>query len=99
MILNSEISAEIDGINFQGDFSPVTRQFDFGVGFGAGISFEISPISIFLESRYSLGLTDLTKGGIFEVSAGPITLNGTVDPEDEAYSRGIQFFTGLIMSL
>jgi hypothetical protein len=99
MILNSEITAEIDGITFQGDFSPVTRQFDFGLGFGAGISFEVSMVSIFLESRYSLGLTDLTNGGIFEASAGPITLDGTVDPEDEANSRGIQFFAGLTVPL
>jgi len=99
IIFNSEITSEIDGITFQGDFNPVTRQFEFGLGFGAGISFQISMVSIFLESRYSLGLSDLTKGGIFEVSAGPITFDGTVDPEDQAYSRGIQFFTGLIVPL
>lgn len=99
IILNSEITAEMDGITFQGDFGPVTRPFEFGLGFGAGISFEVNIVSIFLESRYSLGLTDLTNGGIFEVSAGPITLDGTVDPEDMATSKGFQFFTGLTIPL
>jgi Outer membrane protein beta-barrel domain len=99
VILNSEITAEIDGITFKGDLSPVTRQFDFGLGFGAGISFQISQASLFLESRYALGLNDLTNGGTFEASAGPITLNGTIKPEDEASSRGIQFFAGLTIPL
>jgi hypothetical protein len=98
-ILSSEITAEIDDLTLQGDFSPVTRPVDYSLGLGAGINFQLGTATVFFESRYATGLTDLTNGGIFQVSAGPLILEGTVDPEDEAITKGFQFYTGITIPL
>ena len=59
-------------ITFKGDLKEVTESLDFGLGFGAGVSYPFSTAAIFVEGRYTLGLVNMQKGGTFELTAGPI---------------------------
>ncbi len=63
----------------------MTEDLDFGLGFGAGLRYPISTVSIFVEGRYTLGLVNMQKGGTFEISAGLIVEKITWDKEVDAY--------------
>jgi hypothetical protein len=99
-LLSADIEAEYSGLTFKGDLKEVTEKIDFGLGFGAGVSYPISTVSIFVEGRYVLGLVNMQKGGTFEISAGPIVKEITWDKDVDAYkNRGIQIMAGVTFAL
>jgi hypothetical protein len=99
-LLSAELEGEYSGLTFKGDMKEVTESIDFGLGFGAGVSYPISTVSIFVEGRYTLGLSNMQKGGTFEISAGPIVEEITWDKDVDAYkNRGIQIMAGVTFAL
>jgi hypothetical protein len=99
-LLSADIEGKYSGITFKGDLKEVTEDLDFGLGFGAGVSYPISTVSIFVEGRYVLGLVNMQKGGTFEISAGPIVKEITWDKDVDAYkNRGIQIMAGVTFAL
>lgn len=99
-LLSADTEVEYSGVTFTGDLKEVTEDFDFGLGFGAGLRYPIGTVSIFVESRYTLGLVNMQKGGTFEISAGPIVEEITWDKEVDAYkNRGIQIMAGVTFAL
>lgn len=99
-LLNSDLELDAYGLSFKGDMEEVTRRIDFGLGFGAGITIPIRFFSLFIEGRYTLGLSNLQRGGTFEVSAGPMAIPIEFDKEDDKYkNRGFQILAGIAFSL
>jgi len=99
-LLSADTEVEYSNLTFKGDLKEVTEDFDFGLGFGAGLRYPISTVSIFVEGRYVLGLLNMQKGGTFELSAGPIVEEITWDKDEDAYkNRGIQIMAGMTFSL
>lgn len=99
-LLSADIEGQYSGIVFKGDLKEVTENLDFGLGFGAGVSYPLSTISIFVEGRYTLGLVNMQKGGAFELSAGPLVEEITWDKDVDAYkNRGIQIMAGVTFAL
>lgn len=99
-LLSAEVEGEYSGLTFKGDLKEVTEDLDFGLGFGAGLRYPLSTISIFVEGRYTLGLVNMQKGGTFTMSAGPITEEITWDKDEDAYkNRGIQIMAGVAFAL
>jgi hypothetical protein len=99
-LLSADVEGEYSGLTFKGDLKEVTESIDFGLGFGAGLRYPISTVSIFVEGRYSLGLLNMQKGGTFELSAGPIVEEITWDKDVDAYkNRGIQIMAGVTFAL
>ena len=100
LLLTSDIEGEIAGILFKGSIKDITHNFDLGWGFGAGVEIPVSVISVFVESRYTLGLVNLQKGGQFKVTGGGLTITGDMDKEDNRFkTRGIQVFVGMKVPL
>lgn len=100
ILLNSDLELDAYGLSFKGDMEEVTRRIDFGLGFGAGITIPIRFFSLFIEGRYTLGLSNLQRGGTFEVSAGPMAIPIEFDKEDDKYkNRGFQILAGIAFSL
>jgi hypothetical protein len=62
-----------------------TRTFDFGLGFGAGVSFPLGNNFVFLEGRYALGLSNIS--------------DDPEDPDAKIKTRGIQIMTGIAFPL
>ncbi len=58
---------------------------DFGLGFGGGVNFLTGNNSIFVEVRYTLGLTNIN--------------DSSDDPDTEIKTKGIQIFAGIIFPL
>jgi opacity protein-like surface antigen len=67
------------------DIKDETKSTDFGVGFGAGVSFPAGSSSIFIEGRYTLGLTNVN--------------DDPNDPDTDIKTKGIQFFGGVTFPL
>jgi hypothetical protein len=99
-LLSADTEVEYSGLTFKGDLKEVTEKIDFGLGFGAGLRYPISTVSIFVEGRYILGLLNMQKGGTIEMSAGPIVEEITWDKDVDAYkNRGIQIMAGVAFAL
>jgi Outer membrane protein beta-barrel domain len=99
-LLSADVEGKYSGITFKGDMKEVTESLDFGLGFGAGVSYPLSTVSIFVEGRYTLGLLNMQKGGTFEISAGPIVQEITWNKDVDAYkNRGIQIMAGVSFAL
>lgn len=94
-LLSSELESEISGFMFEGDLKHITRKFEVGVGFGAGVNIPVGSSNLFLDGRYTLGLTNLNEGGTFQAKAGDIILESEVAKESEVFSRGFQIMTGI----
>ena len=95
ILLSSDIETDIAGILFKGSIKDNTRNFDLGLGFGAGVEIPFSVVSVFVEGRYTLGLYNLQKGGEFKVTGGGLTLTGNLDEGDNKFkTRGIQVLIG-----
>ncbi len=63
-----------------------TKSIDYGISFGAGVNVPMGNISILVETRYTLGLTNINDGGF---------------PDSDAVvkTKGIQIFCGFTFPL
>ena len=67
------------------DVKDVTKSTDFGLDFGAGISFPAGNGAIFAEGRYGLGLSQIN--------------DDPEDPNTDVKNKGIQFMAGITFPL
>jgi opacity protein-like surface antigen len=69
------MKAEFDSGGQTEDVKDSTESFDFGIHFGAGVEYEVSPgVNIFLDGRYGLGLKDIDKTSGSEAKARNISI-------------------------
>jgi len=67
------------------------KKINFGLSFGAGMSFAVGSAALFVESRYSLGLTNLDDGLIYQLSGE--------DYNTDVKTKDIQIMAGLTLPL
>ena len=84
---------------FVGDIKDNTEKFDYGLAFGGGVSVPVNRFLFFIEAKYTLGMRDLMKGGDIQASAGPVTLMGHIDEEDQMKTRNLQLMAGASIAL
>jgi hypothetical protein len=99
-LLNSEVDVDLFNLRFNGDFSTVLQNMDYGVLIGAGAEFPIWKGNLIVQGRYRYGFYDVLKGGAVELKAGQ-TLRETVDidPGDNLYTSEIQIMVGYTLPL
>lgn len=97
--LNFKMEGEIAGLNLTADLKNVTEDFDFGVGFGAGVEIPFHVLSIIVEGKYYIGLIDQHKNGTFQAEAGGLTIQGKFDDANKFKNRGIQILAGVIFPI
>ena len=99
-LLSAKVKGKVASITFEGDMKEVTERIDFGLSFGAGLNYPLRTGTIFLQGSYELGLTNMQKGGPFEISAGPVSETIVWDKnEDEYKNRGFQIMAGSMFPL
>jgi hypothetical protein len=98
-LLSSKGEFSMDGEAFEGDLKEVTKNFDVGLGFGAGLSFPLGKTFVFVEGRYTLGLTDLFKAGKVEWKSGSTTIPGEGLEGNEMSTKGFQVMIGFTIPL
>jgi hypothetical protein len=98
--LSSDIEVEIEGLTLEGDMKDVTKDLDFGVTLGVGITVPVQNIFLFLESRYTLGLTNRTAGGTVDLGTGSVSIPVEfTEDEDDFKSRGFQVMLGAMIPI
>lgn len=91
--LSSKFAIEVPGLSVEADIKEVTKSIDFGLGFGGGLSFSMGNNTIFLEGRYTLGLTDIVDDGTFEFEGEQSELQADLK------TRGFQIMGGVTFPL
>jgi len=99
-VLSNEIVADIQGFSFTADITDLTEKIDISAALGCGVSAPVGIAEIFIEARYTLGFTNLQKGGTFEAESGPLKIQGEMDKEVDKYkTRGFQLMAGVTFPL
>lgn len=75
------------------DAGDVTESIDFGLVFGGGLSFVVNNMMLFIEGKYSLGLSNVLKEGTLEL------FDETSEVTGELKTRGIQIMGGVSFPL
>ncbi|MCI0693059.1 PorT family protein [candidate division KSB1 bacterium] len=92
--LSSKLELSALGISAEIDAKEITKSTDFGLAFGAGVSFPAGTSSIFVEGRYTLGLTDIAEAGALEFMGDEI-----VSGDADVKTRGFQIMGGIAFPL
>jgi len=99
-LLTSDLEADVNGIIFSADLKKITETIDLGVCVGGGFSVEVHPGTLFLQGKYTFGLTNLAKNGKFTAEAGPLELEGELDSKESKYkTRGLQLSVGFMIPI
>lgn len=99
-LLNSELETEIGGLKFNADYKDLTKNFEFGIGFGAGIRFPVGSAALFMEGRYVFGLNNLNKGGTIQLKyQGTVVDEEEIPEEAEFFNKGLQIMAGVAFPL
>jgi hypothetical protein len=104
--LGAEAEAELGGVlsggnlrTYTADLDDVTKSYDFGLGFGAGVSVALKMGTLFLDGRYTFGLVDLFESGLVEWKSGDEVIQGGVSEEAELGTRGFTIMVGITLPL
>jgi len=81
------VKATGPGVNIdqEDDIKDLVKSIDFGVAFGAGVSFPAGNNSVFVEGRYALGLNNVN--------------DDPDDPDTKIKTKGIQIMGGITFPL
>jgi hypothetical protein len=100
LLLDANMKIDLVGREWEGDLMQVLRRTEYGILFGAGVGIQAWNGSLFVEGRYALGLTNVNKGGSFDVRYGGVVADRiTTDPKDEIKTRGILIMVGFQLPL
>jgi len=98
-LLTSDLEAEVGGFKFKADAKDITKNFELGLGVGAGIRFPVGSANLFLESRYIFGMGNLNEGGTLEFKYEDIVVEEEFDKENEFSNKGLQVMAGITFPL
>jgi opacity protein-like surface antigen len=84
-LLSAKTITKAAGQEEEEDIKEFVKDIDFGLDFGAGVSFPAGNNAIFVEGRYALGLTNVN--------------DDPDDPDTKIKTKGIQFMAGISFPL
>ena len=100
VLLNANMNVELVGREWEGDMMQALKRTEYGIEIGAGVGIPVWKGSVFVEGRYALGLTNVNKGGSFDLKYGSVVADRiTTDPKDEIKTRGILVMIGYQLPL
>ncbi len=97
--VDSEIETRILGFGFNVNTGNITRDVNLGLLFGGGFSYSTGSITLFIEGRYSLGLTDITEHGSVNIELGDYYIEEQFSIDPELRSKGVQVMVGFLLPL
>lgn len=99
-VFDANSEANLAGREWEGDMTEILKRTEYGLVFGAGVGIPVWRGSVFVESRYALGLTNVNKGGSFDLKYGSLAaVTITTDPKDEIKTRSIFIMIGYQLPL
>lgn len=97
--LSTKVQMDIGNSAFTGSVDNVTKAIEYSLTFGGGIEYDLYPITIFIEGRYSFSLGNQVKPGDFTINSGQFSLPGNIAEGDIYKNKGIQIFAGVTIPL
>jgi hypothetical protein len=99
-LLDSYVTVEALGIGVRFDLNELTENMHFGFTYGGGIRYPVGDFCLFLEGRYTMGLSNIIKDGPFSIRVGQEQIEENISEEDvEMKTRGLQLMVGITMPL
>ncbi len=98
--LDANIETKIAGLALEFGMKDLTKSFSWGVTFGAGVQIPLGSSTLFVEGRFTQGMTDILTNGT--LSMGMDSEMGELDIDDdmvELKSEGFQIITGITIPL
>jgi opacity protein-like surface antigen len=93
-VIGFNMSSSLNAPGLDVETDGIVKSTDFGLGFGAGVSFPAGNNSLFIEGRYALGLADVAKAGAIELMGEQLAVDDV-----EIKTRGIQLMAGITFPL
>lgn len=84
---------------YKADLNDVLGSFEFGLCAAAGVDFKVGKSRLFVEARYSAGITDVWKGGSLEWKSGDEVIVVEQSAEGKLNTKGIQVMAGIAFPL
>jgi hypothetical protein len=99
-LFDASMKVNLVGREWEGDMMQALKRTEYGIVFGAGVGIQVWKGSVFIEGRYALGLTNVNKGGSFDLKySGVVADRITTDPKDEIKTRSILVMIGYQLPL
>ncbi len=102
-VLDAQAETEFGGVvagqdvqTYTADLGGILEKVDVSFSVGAGLSYTMKNYQLFLNGRYTFGLTDLYKGGNIEWQSGNESFSVEGNPAAELKTGGIQIMIGII---
>jgi hypothetical protein len=97
-LLKSELEVEFDEVTYTADIKEITKNIDFGLIFGTGVSLPVGRGQIFIDGRYAAGFANLSKGGQIDFKNGNdiVSINATTR---KISTKGFQLMVGYTIPL
>jgi len=99
-LLDSKVEMDTDGFRLKKDLKSINNTIHFGFQFGIGISCPIDIFSLFVETRYNMGITDMLKDGILQMNMPSFEIDEDLPVDSiKMKTKGLQFLFGITMTL
>lgn len=99
-LLDSFITVEFLGIGVRCSLQDITKSVHFGFTYGAGIHYPVGNFSLFVEGRYTVGLSDIIEDGPFSIQLGDEKIEANINEEEVVMkTKGFQLMMGIIVPL
>ena len=94
VVLKSEWIFTVDGISISGNAKNVSRSFDIGFLFGAGVGIPLKRGSVCFSCRYNLGLANLIQPGNIDLDLQNYSATVEINEDEKITSEGFQVMLG-----
>jgi hypothetical protein len=99
-LLDSYVTVEALGIGLRCSVKEIMKTFHPGITYGAGIRYPVGDFCLFLEGRYTLGLSNIIADGPFSIQVGQETIKESISEDAvEMKTKGLQLMVGITMPL
>ncbi|MFC2084080.1 porin family protein [Bacteroidota bacterium] len=97
--LSSKIETGFQGFEFAIDTQDLTRRFGFGLSFGGGLNYMTDAITLLIECRYTLGISDFTKPGYLKADIAGNSFKEKISENPNLKTKGIQIMCGFLLPI
>ncbi len=98
-ILSSDLESEFGGHTFRANAKKVLNNFDLGLTIGGGLSIPVLIGDLFLDGRYTYGITDISDDGTANLKFRERIIPFEIDKDAETFNRGFKIMLGFTIPL
>jgi hypothetical protein len=99
-LLDSYVAVEAMGIGIRCSIKEITKTFQPGFTYGAGIRYPVGDFCLFLEGRYTVGLSNIIEDGPFSLQVGEEFIEESISEDAvEMKTKGLQLMVGMTIPL